>query len=198
MLTFKGIAKDDAERVRRHFLRQDKAAYFNITPQIHPVGVSSTITIHSKKDYMGLQGTYLVMVAPYYEYEYIPFEMYSDKIHEVEAKDGVLAFDYLFESEQMYRIVIGEKNEDGIALLLKTAVYAVNKDLYSLTPYIGDLHCHTIHSDGIESPENVVETAIKCELDFIAVTDHNNYGGSVAGLFHEEIEIKKKDSKIEE
>ena len=178
MLTFKGIAEDDAERVRRHFLRKDKAPYFDVTPLIHPAGVPSTVTIRGKKNYIELQGTYLVMVVPYYEYEYIPFEVYHDKIHEVEAKDGALAFDYLFESEQMYRIVVAEKVEDGLALLLKTAVYAVDKDLYSLTPYIGDLHCHTIHSDGIESPESVVESAIKCKLDFIAVTDHNNYNGS--------------------
>ena len=123
MLNFKGIADDDAERVRRHFLRQDKAPYFDVTPQIHLAGVPSTVTIRSKKDYIELQGTYLVMVVPYYEYEYIPFEVYRDKIHEVKAKDGVLVFDYLFESEQMYRIVVAEKVEDGLALLLKTAVY---------------------------------------------------------------------------
>lgn len=49
MLTFKGIAEDDAERVRRHFLRQDKAPYFDVTPQIHLAGVPSTVTIRSKK-----------------------------------------------------------------------------------------------------------------------------------------------------
>lgn len=80
MLNFKGIAEDDAERVRRHFLRQDKAPYFDVTPQIHLAGVPSTVTIRSKKDYIELQGTYLVMVVPYYEYEYIPFEVYRDKI----------------------------------------------------------------------------------------------------------------------
>lgn len=93
------------------------------------------------------------MIVPYYEYAYTPFEAYHDKIHEVEAKDGLLVFDYRFESEQMYRIVVGEKVEDGIALLLKTAVYAVDMDLYSLTLYIGDLHCHTIHSDELNLPK---------------------------------------------
>ncbi len=39
--------------------------------------------------------------------------------------------------------------------------------------YRGDLHCHTVHSDGAETPETVVAAARKVGLDFLAVTDHN-------------------------
>jgi len=37
----------------------------------------------------------------------------------------------------------------------------------------GDLHCHTIHSDGLNSVEEIVRNAIDLGLDFLAVTDHN-------------------------
>jgi len=40
--------------------------------------------------------------------------------------------------------------------------------------YKGELHCHTFHSDGDSSPEKIVRLAESLDLDFLAVTDHNN------------------------
>ncbi len=37
-----------------------------------------------------------------------------------------------------------------------------------------DLHIHTTYSDGVYSPEKVVDTAIEAGLDAIAITDHDN------------------------
>lgn len=37
-----------------------------------------------------------------------------------------------------------------------------------------DLHIHTIYSDGVFSPEKIVDTAIDAGLDAIAITDHDN------------------------
>jgi hypothetical protein len=37
----------------------------------------------------------------------------------------------------------------------------------------GDLHCHTIHSDGLNTVDEIVASAIERGLDFLAVTDHN-------------------------
>src|SRR4051812_34178818 len=39
--------------------------------------------------------------------------------------------------------------------------------------YKGELHCHTIHSDGDSAPLDVVSKAEALGLDFLAVTDHN-------------------------
>lgn len=46
----------------------------------------------------------------------------------------------------------------------------------------GDLHCHTIHSDGLNSVEELARNAIERGLDFLAVTDHNT------STHHEELE----------
>jgi len=37
----------------------------------------------------------------------------------------------------------------------------------------GDLHCHTVHSDGLNTVREVVDHAVELGLDFLAVTDHN-------------------------
>jgi len=37
----------------------------------------------------------------------------------------------------------------------------------------GDLHCHTLHSDGLNTVREIVENAVSLGLDFLAVTDHN-------------------------
>ena len=37
-----------------------------------------------------------------------------------------------------------------------------------------DLHIHTTYSDGMLSPEQIIDTAVECELDVIALTDHDN------------------------
>lgn len=40
--------------------------------------------------------------------------------------------------------------------------------------YKGELHCHTVHSDGDSTPEEIVRLAETLDLDFLAITDHNN------------------------
>ena len=37
-----------------------------------------------------------------------------------------------------------------------------------------DLHIHTTFSDGVMSPTEIVDTALECGLDCIALTDHDN------------------------
>ncbi len=40
--------------------------------------------------------------------------------------------------------------------------------------YNGELHCHTVHSDGDSTVEDVIHIAESLRLDFLAITDHNN------------------------
>ncbi len=40
--------------------------------------------------------------------------------------------------------------------------------------YKGELHCHTIHSDGDSTAAEVIAAAAALGLDFLAITDHNN------------------------
>lgn len=40
-----------------------------------------------------------------------------------------------------------------------------------------DLHTHSNVSDGLHPPEKVAENALKCNLDYFALTDHDSVGG---------------------
>jgi len=44
---------------------------------------------------------------------------------------------------------------------------------------IAETHCHTTSSDGKDSPETIVLEAYKKNLDFMAVTDHDTFRGSI-------------------
>ncbi len=43
----------------------------------------------------------------------------------------------------------------------------------------GDLHCHTLHSDGDAWPTEMLGRAVRRGLDFLGVTDHNQVGHQV-------------------
>jgi len=47
-----------------------------------------------------------------------------------------------------------------------------------------DLHIHTNFSDGAFTPEKVVDTALECELEAIALTDHDNVLSHVIACAH--------------
>ncbi len=54
--------------------------------------------------------------------------------------------------------------------------------------YKGELHCHTLHSDGDSTPAEVVRIAETLGLDFLAITDHN-VRSHLADLAHIETDL---------
>lgn len=55
-----------------------------------------------------------------------------------------------------------------------------------------DLHCHTTASDGIYTPQELIEFAIKNEVSTIAITDHDTINGIEEGLTYS----KDKNIKV--
>ena len=56
-----------------------------------------------------------------------------------------------------------------------------------------DLHIHTTYSDGVLDPIQIIQTAQECELDCIALTDHDNIlSWGIAGDY-----VKKNDIKMQ-
>lgn len=162
-----------------HHGRKDKTAYFSMTPNVVKANEKTRFVVKSLFPQLSLSGTYAVFVSPYSEFDYKPFNLSRDFIFNVDAHEGVLEFEYTFDKEQLYRVIVGEQRGGDVYILTRSDVYALESDLYDLKPLRGDLHCHTVFSDGFETPDMVVKAAKKHGFDFIAVTDHNSYEGSV-------------------
>ncbi|MBE6650629.1 MAG: PHP domain-containing protein [Ruminococcaceae bacterium] len=119
------------------------------------------------------------------------------KTYTVKPQNGELHLKYTFKGEQEWRIHFRTKEykkyqnplyekyaghwghlisypERGISV----SVYSLCSDLYERRAMIGDLHVHTMCSDGSESPELVAASYRKAGRDFIAITDHNLYNVS--------------------
>lgn len=159
--------------------RKDKTPYFNLMPNVVKTNEKMRLHVQSLFPQLSLLGTYSVFISPYSEYDYKPFNASKDSIFTVEAQNGILEFDYTFEQEQLYRIIIGEQKGAEIHILMRGDVYALEHDLYDMKALKGDLHCHTVFSDGFETPDMVLNAAKKHNFDFIAITDHNSFEGSV-------------------
>ena len=159
--------------------RKDKTPYFNLMPNVVKTNEKMRLHVQSLFPQLSLLGTYSVFISPYSEYDYKPFNASKDSIFTVEAQNGILEFDYTFEQEQLYRIIIGEQKGAEIHILMRGDVYALEHDLYDMKALKGDLHCHTVFSDGFETPDMVLNAAKKHNFDFIAISDHNSFEGSV-------------------
>lgn len=93
-------------------------------------------------------------------------------------EDGCFRFNYAFPSEQQYFLRI----YDGEDWKYQFPVYAVNDDLASRYPYMGDLHMHTICSDGNQTPEVVCANYRRHGYDFMTISDHGRYYPSLKAI----------------
>jgi len=160
--------------------------YFDIYPKVVQVGVESTINIKFKEKRYCPQGNKSIKI------KIIPMtEDHGNQINnaftqKVTTQDSILSFSYTFSKEQEYDIRV-YLNADEYAQL---SIYALEEDLYTLTPLKGDFHVHTNHSDGWESPEAVAAYYREAGFDFMVISDHRTYSSSVqAQQFYKDIKI---------
>lgn len=150
--------------------------YFDVHPLIVPSGKKSTITIKPLFDHVSLEANSEVKVLPA---EGMRYETFKPKPSPIPSnlKDGELVFEYGFEKEQEYTVLVrdGQKQHEF-------HLYALDKDLFERKPYKGDLHIHTCRSDGKESPSYVAAAGRRIGYDFMAITDHHRYAPSLEAI----------------
>jgi len=117
------------------------------------------------------------------------------------CENGVITFEYYFEGEQEWSIQIFRKENEKhrnpmydfhpviwkhlIDAPLKGVtfrVYSLEEDLYNRIPLKGDMHIHTGHTDGEESPEMSAAMYRKQGFDFIGITDHHTIQPSLQAI----------------
>jgi len=121
----------------------------------------------------------------------------SRKTFFVKPQNGELKLRYFFSGEQEWRIHIStkeyEKHQNPMYYAYKEHwwskieapkrgidlfVYSLSDDLYNRRVLRGDLHVHTVASDGDDSAQAVCAAYRKAGRDFLAVTDHHVYNAS--------------------
>jgi len=154
--------------------------YFDVYPKIVPSDAGTLITI---KDRYG-QG--FIKDEAEYEIRYFPLERYSHigEYEYQEAKfvkpvNGTLQIHQYFKGEQEHIIEVQEKGNEDPKRRLRFRIYSLERDLFERRPFKGDMHMHTYHSDGKESPGFVTASCRKIGLDFMAITDHEKYYPSI-------------------
>ncbi|MDF1878005.1 PHP domain-containing protein [Sulfurimonas sp. SAG-AH-194-L11] len=62
------------------------------------------------------------------------------------------------------------------------SLYCLDKNMIKLRPLKGDLHMHSVYSDGRATPFAMVMASLDAGMDFLSVTDHDNYDGSLNAI----------------
>lgn len=161
---------------------------YDIYPRIVKENSRASITIkplgrHAQEAFEGKRLT--ICVLPLTESDKL-MTVPGSSINTIEANEsGCLVFDLSFGSEQEYLIRIYDENvdyENKALCFLQLSIYALADDLFALRPYKGDLHLHSNRSDGKEAPAIVAAHYRKAGFDFMAITDHRNYYGSIEAI----------------
>lgn len=156
---------------------RDNLYYYDVYPRVIPAGKTSRITIRP----LGQQSAFL----PGTEVEVKPlndrnFDLDGrEKVAKVFAlspdAEGCLQLDFPFEMESEYFLSFLDWKQKKVRL----SVYAVLPDLLGRYPFLGDTHVHSTFSDGRQAPEIVAANYRRQGMDFLAMTDHNTYAGSM-------------------
>ena len=152
--------------------------YYHFLKVCFPLKHDCIIELTCRYKYQRLVGSFRVYISSYTG-EYKNGSHSMPYVCDVEADNNHLLIPVKFSTEDMYQVDVFCCHEGKELPFFSGSVYALADDLYELMPYKADLHTHTTYSDGIEAPEFVVASAIECGMDIIAVTDHNNFRGSV-------------------
>ena len=100
--------------------------------------------------------------------------------HIMPNADGNLVITHNFDAEQVYFVRLHNYNSEHCFVQL--TLFAVEDDLAGRDPLMGDLHHHSTVSDGAQSPEIVAAIHRGNGFDFMTVSDHWRYRGSLQAI----------------
>ncbi len=157
--------------------------YFNVIPRIVPADKEATVKIVSRYD---------TFPKPLHTYKmtYTPVGRYAEKTNwvkpvaeDIVPENNTFTITKFFEYEQEHTIKLEEITPDNkIREIGVFHIYSLKPDLFELRPYKGDIHMHSFRSDGRESPGYVAGACRRVGLDFMGLSDHRNYAGSLEAI----------------
>lgn len=153
---------------------------YDIYPKVFIVGDVARITIKPLGRHVAFEGSYKVAVVSLLHGH--P-NVYTERnnIWEYDAtvdENGCIQFSHVFHEESEYVIQIRKEQKKIVSL----SVYALEEDMRGRYPYRGDTHVHTSCSDGKQAPAFVAANYRRYGYDFMAITDHHRYFGSLEAM----------------
>jgi hypothetical protein len=117
-----------------------------------------------------------------YELTIYPAERSEGERRTLHARpiEGALRMEHTFPGEQEHALLVRGPGSQGEGAELR--LYSLEEDLFARRPYKGDLHMHSVRSDGKEPPAYVAGASRRIGLDFMAVTDHRLYAPSLEAI----------------
>lgn len=149
---------------------------YEITPQILRANTSGLITLRPRYDYGFFEEN-----TPY-SLRLIGLEGQEEQQAQVKPLANRLACEFHFGAEGEYKLLFQPLAEQGKRHPAEIRLYALEDDLWMLTPFKGDFHFHTTRSDGRESPAYVAAAGRGIGYDFLAITDHYLYEPSLEAI----------------
>lgn len=149
------------------------AKNYRVTPAIVPAGKMTRVRIvPNERAFIFFDGAaYRISIICADDDETNYFTPTTKHPVDVIASDGILSFEYTFDREQEYLLLL-ERDEKKVAEFF---IYSLKEDLYRLTPLRGDFHAHSYRSDGRRDPAALLGHFREQGYDFMALTDHNRY-----------------------
>jgi len=157
-----------------------ESLYFEIAPKVIPADREAVVTIRPR---FGLRR---FDARADYEVTHFPVEALAgergsaarEKLT-LRPKGDALRIALRFPDEQEHVLLVERADGETRRLIGDFRVYSLRDDLFACRPYKGDLHLHSHHSDGVESPGYVAAACRRIGLDFMALTDHSQYQPSL-------------------
>ncbi|MBR5315045.1 MAG: hypothetical protein IKU45_06510 [Clostridia bacterium] len=169
--------------------------YYRILPGIVEAGKETEIEISPLDPRYTFQEDkkYSIKIQPMTENERGMIGLKKHRCEDAVVRNGKLCFKWHFANEQEYtiRVYFAEPRQ----IIVQLSVYAVEKDLFALRPLKGDLHIHSCrligpHIGSCETPAYAAANYRQAGYDFMILTDHECYAGSV------EMQESYKDVKL--
>lgn len=157
--------------------------YFDVTPVVVRGDTTAEIAIRPLHAHVALQD------GVSYEVTYYPCEEFSQRSGwpaknkpEVRRDGSALVVKQFFEGEQEHVLIVEAVEGQNRRRLGEFRIYSTGPDLAGRLPMKGDMHMHSSHSDGRESPAYVAAACRSIGLDFMALTDHGRYAPSLEAI----------------
>ncbi|WP_321315490.1 PHP domain-containing protein [Halarcobacter sp.] len=148
-------------------------------PRVIPLDkiISFTLNLKNPNNIKNIESINIFSKNDYFHNEKIKFEV----------KKQDIVFEYKMETYGEYILKVNFNYKESKTI----NIFAVEKDILALSALKGDLHMHTTYSDGKRTPIAMVLESLEFGMDFISITDHDNYTGSQEAI------KKKNENKID-